>query len=480
MAAPADPPSIGDGAAEPEPERMPTPEDKYNSQVAFTGARLEILPLYSQVVPGFVNKVPILFQFVTGQHPSPTRDPFTLVVVLDVSGSMMGSKLTNSKTAMAQLIESTDDNDLLSLVAYSSGTSVIFETVRCGDAGTRKNMREKVGALEANGGTDLYGGLLAGYDLLQQQGNVANKHIFLLSDGQVTEGTLQSTDAILKAVDEWDEKIPIISYGIGDDFNEKLMSPLGQVHRGSHYFYIVDAASVETLIAKGVRALTGAVARNVRLCVRPLTGGLWFPEHMIDGAFFPLVRERSVIQLLVELEARPEMPPTPVEPVSSAPSPSGWPCARRNPPAMAQGSTRRSASQGLSFAWSVHGFPLLQSGSGEVVLMPAAERGAESGEVRTFLDVRRGCELRRGAAGSPEARLHCEQALRLFEGRLECDRLGFAAEWAKKTRDLLNNESLWRGGTATGAAAKHLGVSYSRQAVEEEEEEEEMDFDLFG
>merc|ERR1712079_845705 len=174
------------------------------------------------------------------------------------------------------------------------------------------------------------------------------------------------------------------------------------------------------------------------------------------------------------------MPPIPVEPVSSPASSSGWSCARRNSQAPAQGSNGRSAGQGLSFAWSVHGFPLLQSSSGKVVLTTAAERGLETGEVRTFLDVRRGCELRRGAAGSPEARLHCEQALRLFEGRLECDRLGFAEEWAKKTRDLLNNESLWTGRTATGAAAKHLGVSYSRQAVEEEEEEEEMDFDLFG
>jgi len=470
--------SAGREAAEPEPERMPTPEEKYNSQVAFTGARLEVLPLYNQVVPGFINKVPILFQFVTGQDPSPTREPFTLVVVLDVSGSMMGGKLTNCKAAIAQLIESTDDDDVLSLVTYSSGTSIIFENVRCGNTGARKDMREKVGALEANGGTNLYGGLLAGYNLLQQQDNVANKHIFLLSDGQVNEGTLQKTDAILKAVEEWDEKVPIISYGIGDDFNEQLMSPLGKVHRGSHYFYIVDAASIENLIAKGVRALTGAVARNVRLCVRPLTGGLWFPEHMIDGAFFPLVRERSVIQLLVELEARPEMPPT-VESENSTSIPSGWSCARRNSPATAHGSARRAASQGLSFAWSVHGLPLLESSSGTVELMTATERGVESGEVRTFLDVRRGCELRRGAAGSPEARLLCEQALRLFEGRLECDRLGFAAEWATKTRNLLNNASLWIGSTASGAAAKHLGVSYSRQ-VEEEDEEEEMDFDLFG
>merc|ERR1719469_1614089 len=86
------------------------------------------------------------------------------------------------------------------------------------------------------------------------------------------------------------------------------MSPLGQVHKGSHYFYITDAASIERLIAKGVRALTGAVARQVRLDVSPLSPGIYFPDTLIDGAEFPLVREKSVIQYLIEVEARPELP----------------------------------------------------------------------------------------------------------------------------------------------------------------------------
>merc|ERR1719436_689864 len=144
---------------------------------------------------------------------------------------------------------------------------------------------------------------------LKRGSPLPNKHLFLLSDGQVNAGPLRATPGILKAVAEWEEKIPILSYGIGDDFNEQLMSPLGQVHRGSHYFYITDAASIERLVAKGVRALTCSVARNVRLDVSPLSAGLFFPDHLIDGAEFPLVRERSVIQYLVELEARPEILP---------------------------------------------------------------------------------------------------------------------------------------------------------------------------
>mmetsp|Transcript_13333 Transcript_13333/g.42165 ORF Transcript_13333/g.42165 Transcript_13333/m.42165 type:complete len:471 (+) Transcript_13333:184-1596(+) len=465
-------------------EAPPTPEEKYSREVDFAGARLEVLPLYDRVVPGFANKVPVLFQFVTGKDPQPKRDPFSLAVVLDLSGSMQGSRLNSCKAALEQLIDSADDNDTLSLVAYESKARTIFEEVRCGGDGARRDMKDKVAALDAGGATNLYGGLLAGYELLRRQADAPNKHLFLLSDGQVTEGRIQKTDAILQAVADWDEKIPILSYGIGEGFNEALMSPLGQVHRGSHYFYITDAASIERFIAKGMRALTSAVARNIHLQVTPSSPGVFFPDHMIDGVSFPLVRESSVIQYLVEVEVRPEMP-------SHAPitGEAGFeviePKAARSEGAMPPQTEVR-----LGFKWEVDGFRLLKEQHGHLGFQVTTDRSFrkhESPEVRTYLDVKRACELRRTAAGSTEARTLCEQALKLFVGRLEHDRFGFAAEWANKTRALLEDSSLWCGtgagagvaGTAAGAGvAKHLGCAY--KPVEEEDEEDEMDFDLFG
>merc|ERR1739848_800987 len=155
--------------------------------------------------------------------------------------------------AIVQLIDSTEDGDILSLVTYDDSIRLVFEGVECGSQNGRQRMKDQVLAVGTGGGTDLYGGLLAGYRLLQRQGDLANKHIFLLSDGETNSGPVQKTDDILREVAGWDEKIPILSYGIGDGFNERLMSPLGQVHRGSHYFYITDSASIEKMIARGVR-----------------------------------------------------------------------------------------------------------------------------------------------------------------------------------------------------------------------------------
>lgn len=455
-----------------------TPEEKYNNEVGFDGARLEVLPLFDRAVPGFGNKLPVLFQFVTGRDPTPKREPFSLAIVLDKSGSMQGNRLDNCKKALYQLIECADDDDTLSLVAYDNSVETVFEQVRCGDATARTDMKAKVDKVETGGATNLYGGLLAGYELLRRQAEASNKHLFLLSDGQVNEGQTQKTDEILKAVADWDEKIPILSYGIGDGFNEALMSPLGQVHRGSHYFYITDAASIERLIGKGMRALTNAVARDAHLQVTPLTQGVFFPDHMIDGNIFPVVREKSVIQYLVELELRPELPPA-----ALAANDGGFEVVATESSKDAADDLRRG-SKYLSFEWEVSNFPLLQESRGRVSFLVTTDRSfrkQEAPEVRTYLDVKRACELRRNASGSEDARKMCEQALQILEARRDHDRFGFAAEWAAKTTRLLDDTSLWRGGAATAGAAKHLGVHYSKAAVEEdEEEEEEMDFDLFN
>merc|ERR1712060_258079 len=206
--------------------------------------------------------------------------------------------------------------------------------------------------------------------------------------------------------------------------------------------------------------------------VTPLTGGLCFPDHLIDGNIFPLVRERSVVQYLVELEARPEI-------LAGA-----RPSMREVDFEVVAPGAEITAPTQLIFEWHVQNFPLLAESRGQVALTVTTDRSfrkQEAPEVRTFLDVKRGCELRRGASSSAEARKECEQALQFFEGRFSHDRFGFAQEWAYKTKTLLKDATMWMGNAASAGAAKHLGVAHAaKSAVEEEEEEEEMDFDLFG
>jgi len=482
-------------------------EEKYNAAVDFHGARLEVLPLYDQVVPGFVNKVPVLFQFVTGNTLAcgSKRAPFSLCIVLDRSGSMSGGALDCCKKAILQLLNSVGDEDRISLVTYESSSRVEFANIRAGEPGMRAKMAELVREIRTGGGTNLWDGLQNGYRVLAEgmrvftgvlggegdEGSCSridaealtlSKHLFVLSDGHVNEGPRQSTESIIAGVEAWEESMPIISYGIGSGFNERLMTPLGKVHKGGHYFYLHDDASIEKLIARGVRSLTNIAANDVSVSVRPLPGStvgeLWFPDSAIDGWQYSRVRENSVLQWSVELEIRPTL----ITAAADADCDGFVDVAGSRPTG--------AAEAGLAFEWRVHGqFSGLSATSGVVKFHCSATRRANE-EVKTFVEVKRACELRKTACASDEqslgggaaaggARRQVEEAQKIFKARVAIsDRFGFAQEWAATTQGLLDNKSLWTStGAATSAAAKNLGY---HAVVEEEDEEEEMDFDLFG
>lgn len=382
----------------------------------------------------------------------------------------MGNPMTNCKAAVMQLINSADDDDLLTLVTYSSHAEVVFEALRFGDAGARQKMQEKIDEITCDGGTNLHGGLLAGYEALVRVG-APNKHMFLLSDGQANQG-VSDTPSIIKSVEGWTEKIPILSYGIGNGFNEKLMSPLGQIHRGSHYFYIEDAQSIERMMARGIKALTGAVARNVHLEVTPLTAGLTFPDNMVDGLHFPLVRSESVMQCLIDLEVSPQVQ---VQTPSTDAAEDGFELVGNK----AKQPQQQPQQQQLSFKWRVTNFPLLTQREGVMSFTVTSDRDfrkSPSPQVETYMQVKRGLELR-----SKNTRDANEQALKVFNARLNHDEFGFAQQHAINTQTLLDDARAWEGNTASSSGAKSLGVHYAACAVEEEEEEEcdEMDFGLF-
>jgi len=495
----------------------PSAEEKYNAAVDFKGAHLEVLPLYDEVVPGFVNKVPVLFQFVTGNTlPGDSkRAPFSLCIVLDRSGSMCGGALDCCKKAILQLLNSVGDDDRISLVTYESSSRVEFANIRAGEPGMRAKMAERVREMSTGGGTNLWDGLQNGYRVLAEgtrlftggsgEGDEGpctrvdtealklSKHLFVLSDGHVNEGPRQSTESIIAGVEAWEEPTPIISYGIGSGFNERLMTPLGKVHKGGHYFYLHDDASIEKLIARGVRSLTNIAANDVSVSVRPLPGStageLWFPDSAIDGWQYSRVRENSVLQWSVELEIRPAL--TAAAPAADCDGFVDVGSARpASPPTAASGSSG-AAEACLAFEWRVHGqFPGLSATSGVVQFRCSTTRRANE-EVKTFVEVKRACELRKTACASDDgmvggaaggARRQVEEAQKIFKARMAIsDRFGFAQEWAATTQALLDNTGLWTSaGAATSAAAKNLGYHTGGGAMQEEDEEEEMDFDLFG
>ncbi|KAH0925098.1 hypothetical protein HID58_017354, partial [Brassica napus] len=84
--------------------------------------------------------------------------PLDLVTVLDISGSMAGTKLALLKRAMGFVIQNLGVNDRLSVIAFSSTARRLFPLTKMSDAG-RHLALQAVNSLVANGGTNIAEGL---------------------------------------------------------------------------------------------------------------------------------------------------------------------------------------------------------------------------------------------------------------------------------------------------------------------------------
>jgi Ca-activated chloride channel family protein len=170
-----------------------------------------------------------------------------------------GNKLTNAKLAIENVIENLNENDKLHLIQYNSHSSIIFE-----DQNDRKFMLKELKSIYASGGTNLMSGFNLVKDLLNKYSKRTSlKRIFLFSDGQINEG-ITAHDQLLKEVTSLKNtyEITICSFGIGTDFDEKLMTNIADYGSGD-YFFIRGADSMKNVVQiafKGFQALIGTNA----------------------------------------------------------------------------------------------------------------------------------------------------------------------------------------------------------------------------
>jgi Ca-activated chloride channel family protein len=197
----------------------------------------------------------------TGENSERQSEPVQeLFLILDTSGSMEGGKkLSNAKLAIQNIIENMNKDDKLHLIQYNSFSSIVFE-----NENNREFMLNKLKSIYASGGTNLMSGFDQAKHLLNKYSKRTNlKRIFLFSDGQINEG-ITAHDQLLKEVTSMKNtfEITICSFGIGSDFDEKLMTNIADYGSGD-YFFIRGADSMKKIVDiayKGFQALMGTNA----------------------------------------------------------------------------------------------------------------------------------------------------------------------------------------------------------------------------
>ncbi|CAO3563111.1 unnamed protein product [Mortierella alpina] len=290
----------------------------YLAEFDFKGIQCTATPLYDSVIRGVHTELPVLFQLKVGQRsnqqdPDMVRTPFNAVLVLDNSTSMAGSRLENCKTAINAIIHTLTPHDTLSLVIYDTTTETVF--VDCNH--THKSMMlDAVHSIQVRGCTNLYAGLELGVKTLRssmkkesEQERKRNAHrVFLFSDGLVNEG-IRSPSVIESHVKEWiGSDISISTFGIGDDYDEKLMKAIAQAANGDSFF-IETEADIEDMVSKGLRGVSNMIAPAATLTVRGLGDAVikdipGYDQTTPGQVTIRNLRTNGLVQLVVNLDIR--------------------------------------------------------------------------------------------------------------------------------------------------------------------------------
>jgi len=158
--------------------------------------------------------------------------PKDLTLVVDVSGSMAGAKLEQTKAALRQVIGGLNDGDVFNVISYQSGVVPLWDAGMPVTAASRKEATDFVEGLRATGGTNIDGALQAA--LTQPLHAGLPRVIVFMTDGQPTMGETTDPDEILKRAKKRNDAgaARIFVFGVGVDLNAALLDRLALENHG--------------------------------------------------------------------------------------------------------------------------------------------------------------------------------------------------------------------------------------------------------
>ena len=186
-----------------------------------------------------------------------TKQAINLCVVVDRSGSMAGEKLEQAKRSCLEIWNSLTPEDNFSILAFDTEVISVVSPQT-----PRSEVSERITSLGPGGSTNLSKGWYLGLLELQSYGSERHiNRIILLSDGQANEGEQKSAVLAAESARARDElSITSSTIGIGDDFQEDILSALAR-ESGGRFWYIGNARIEEIIREEFSGALSVLVER---------------------------------------------------------------------------------------------------------------------------------------------------------------------------------------------------------------------------
>ena len=211
------------------------------------------------------------FAVRVGQVPSGVgsdRYPLALALVLDRSGSMAGGKLETAKRAALAVLDRLDERDRVAVVVFDQAIDIVQPAAPATPI-VKARIRAELATIGPRGSTALHEGWLTGCRAiaddhpLPTRGTVAR--CFLLTDGQANVGVTDPEQIAIEAAGiRAHAAIGTSTFGIGADYDERLLEPLA-VAGGGQFYHLRRISEIAHTFVGELGDLLAVAARQARL-----------------------------------------------------------------------------------------------------------------------------------------------------------------------------------------------------------------------
>ncbi len=200
------------------------------------------------------------------------RLPVNVSVVLDRSGSMEGAKIEKARQAACAALDRLEPDDVFSLVVFDNHTQLLLEPARAGSREHREELKARINGIRPGGGTAIYAGVQLGAEQVRKFLDPERvNRVILLSDGLANVGPSRTSDLTALGRDLSANGLSVTTIGLGDDFNEDLMTGLAEASH-ANYYYVRDAEKLPGILSEEFGAAGTRVAGDIRIRIEAPAG----------------------------------------------------------------------------------------------------------------------------------------------------------------------------------------------------------------
>ncbi len=207
------------------------------------------------------------------RHPDTSRHtPVNVSVVLDRSGSMEGPKIEKARQAACAALDQLEADDFFSLVIFDNEVELLLPPERVGSHDHRDDLKTRINRIQPRGSTALYAGVQMGARQVRRfLDRERVNRVILISDGLANVGPSRTSDLAELGRSLAGEGMGVSTIGLGEDFNEDLMTGLAEASR-AHYYYVKDAEKLPAILTDELGAASACVAGKVRIRITAPAG----------------------------------------------------------------------------------------------------------------------------------------------------------------------------------------------------------------